>query len=246
MSIDPSDNELIEQYLLGKMTEEEVHDFLVRVENDREFARKLRLLKTFPEMMSEPARREYEKQQAEAATPLVIKRSHHFPRSRFIVWASVVAVVIAGIALFLIYHKTGSGTNDVAGEDKAVQQLVVAKSPLVPVKDTQTRTFHQQPEEMKVTLDVNRGTGQKAIELLTPADGMTFSREDSIHFSWAQKTDTFTRFYIFSETNDQVVFWRGIRPGVREYNVPGSSIYTGKYYWFVGTREQKRSFIITE
>jgi hypothetical protein len=246
MSNNPSDNALIEQYLLGRMTEEEVHDFLVRVENDRELARKLRLLKTFPEMMSEPARREYEKQQAEAAAPLVMKRSHHSHGSRYIFWTVIIAIVAASIAIFIILNKTGPGKQAATGEDKVVQQPVDVKSPAVPVKDTQMRTIPLQPEEKNETREMNGGTGQKAIELLTPADGMTFSREDSIQFRWAQRTDTFTRFYIFSETNDQVVFWRGIRPGVREYKVPGSSIYTGKYYWFVGTREQKRSFVISE
>src|ERR1039457_5228971 len=100
MSIDPVDNDLIEQYLLGKMTETEVHDFLVRVENDRELARKLRLLKTFPEMMSDQGRLEFEKKQAEAAVPVVRKRFFLFLKLRTIFWvAIIIAVILTGIVL---------------------------------------------------------------------------------------------------------------------------------------------------
>ena len=67
-----------------------------------------------------------------------------------------------------------------------------------------------------------------------------------ILFNWTQKTDSFTRFYIISELHDQVMFWRGIKPGIREYKVPGNYLFPGKYYWYIGTKEEKHTFIINE
>src|ERR1035437_5189151 len=46
MNDDPVDNELIERYLLGKLTDAEVRSFKIRLGADREFARKFRLIST--------------------------------------------------------------------------------------------------------------------------------------------------------------------------------------------------------
>jgi hypothetical protein len=87
---------------------------------------------------------------------------------------------------------------------------------------------------------------QKTISLLSPADGMTVPRKEVILFNWTQKTDSFTRFYIFSELNGQVVLWRGITPGKREYKVPGLYLLPGKYYWYVGSKEEMHTFTVIE
>lgn len=80
--------------------------------------------------------------------------------------------------------------------------------------------------------------------LLTPGDGGKFSQNETLRFSWSMKTDTFTRFYLVSEPAEKVVLWKGIRPGVRGFEYPGKLLYPGKYYWYVGTKEQTRSIII--
>ncbi|MEI6173600.1 MAG: hypothetical protein WCR01_07580 [Bacteroidota bacterium] len=48
-----ADANLIEKYINGKLTPAEVHDFENRLDEDREFARKYRFIKTFPEMMKD-------------------------------------------------------------------------------------------------------------------------------------------------------------------------------------------------
>ena len=53
MDTNQADIDLIERYLNGKLTSSEVYNFENRLGEDREFARKCRLLKTFPEMMRE-------------------------------------------------------------------------------------------------------------------------------------------------------------------------------------------------
>ena len=66
MSTDLADNALIEKYLLRKLSDKEVEAFELRLEDDREFSRKFRLIKTFPEMMSEEGRKEMEGKMNEA------------------------------------------------------------------------------------------------------------------------------------------------------------------------------------
>jgi hypothetical protein len=241
----PTDNDLIERYMLGKLTEAEIRDFEIRLGDDRELRRKLRLFKTFPEMMSEPARHEYEKILAEDAAPVVKKKPFRFMKPLYLILVAISFVVIIGIALLFIFIGKGHQKKNVVREENVIQKADVVKSE-VPVKDTLVVAPPVPQPERKETREVTGGTGEKAIELLNPEDGTNFSRKEMILFNWTQKTDSFTRFYIFSERNDQVIFWRGIRLGIREYKVPGDYLYPGKYYWYVGTRKEKRTFIINE
>ncbi len=246
MSNVPIDNDLIEQYLLGKLTDAEIRSFEGRLGVDREFARKFRLLKTFPEMMSNQGRLEYEKNRAETAMTVIKRKPFRFLKPRYLVWA-ISCIVFIGIALLFIFMRQNQQTENVVPKENGIRKADIVKPEVVPVKDSQIVSQPQnQQQENKEIRTVTDGAVQKAIELLNPAEGMKFSRKEMILFNWKQTSDTFTRFYIISELNDKVVFWRGIRPGIREFKVPGSSLYPGKYYWFIGTKEQKRSFIISE
>jgi len=253
MSVDPIDNDLIERYLLGKLTDAEIRSFKVRLDDDREFARKFRLFSMFPEMMSEPARIEYEKKLAEVATPVVRKKQKRLFKPKYFIGAAVLIIIATGILLLLKFTGTGNRTQEVVKEVKSVQEPIVFKTPVAPAKDTQTIKVQKDTQTVKMTQpekkeipEVKKGAVQKAIELFNPAEGMTFSRKDMIRFKWTQKTDSFTRFYIYSVLNDHVILWRGIPPGIREYKVPGNTLNPGKFYWYVGTKEKKRSFIVSE
>jgi hypothetical protein len=245
MSVDPIDNDLIEKYLLGKLNDAEIRSFKSRLENDREFARKFRLISTFPELMSQPARLEYEKKLAETSAPVLRKRSYRFLKFRYLVWAVVITFIVTGILLLIMFIGTGNQKQNVVREKTVVPGPKVINAVKAPVKDTQA-VIAPLPTERKEIREETDGNSKKAIQLLTPAEGMTFSRKEMIQFNWNQKTDSFTHFYIYSELNDHVVLWRGIRPGTREYKVPGNTLYPGKFYWYVGTTDNKRSFIVNE
>src|ERR1035438_9820849 len=155
MSNIPVDNDLIERYLLGKLTDEEIHDFLARVENDRELARKFRLIKMFPEMMSEQGRGEYERKLAYAATPVIRRNPFRFMNWRFFVRASILFVVITAIALlyFLVEQYLQKGNR--IPEVKEIRKEDNVKPASAPVKDTavvippQPQAL-QQPENKKI------------------------------------------------------------------------------------------------
>ena len=105
-----------------------------------------------------------------------------------------------------------------------------------------------EPENKTVIPAVDKPveTAPEVIELITPADGIALGRSEDILFNWKQKTDSFTNFYIYSEVQDKMVFWRGIKPGIREYKVPVKFLRPGKFYWFVGTKDVRRTFTISE
>ncbi|MEI7662790.1 MAG: hypothetical protein WCK34_11345 [Bacteroidota bacterium] len=235
MNASQNDIDLIERYLLGKLTDAEIHAFEARLEEDREFARKCRLIKTFPEMMSEAGRVEYGKLAEVEAAPEVVKKKFRIPLPGNLAWGALAIVLIVAVALYFIMNARPV-------EDKAVK----TESPLL--TDTSAVPVKQAPEKKPEISGVDNPVNpvQRAIELDNPADGMTLSRKEDHLFNWQQETDSFTNFYIYSELQDKMVFWRGIKPGIREYKVPAKFLYPGRFYWYVGTKEVKRSFVISE
>jgi hypothetical protein len=249
----PPDNELIESYLLGRLNETEARDFLLRVEDDREFARKFRLIKTFPELMSEEGRRELERQQAQAVPGEKKKASRHFPKRKTVAWsAAIVLVLILSAILFLfIVPGTKNGTVVTGDTVRKAKELPVSPVPVKPVAPVPADTA----KKAATTKASSEGTGpvaipvkeaQDGIRLLSPADDAKFSRNDLIRFEWAMKADTFTRLYVVSRTTGKTALWRGIRPGTRSLEVPGTTFYPDRYDWYVGTKEHSRSFVVYE
>ena len=84
----------------------------------------------------------------------------------------------------------------------------------------------------------------KSIELGSPADNLVVNRNEEILFTWKQATDSFTNFYIISEANNKLAWWRGIRPGIRELRVSATNFKPGRFYWYVGTKDNKRTLIV--
>lgn len=243
-----TDNELIEQFLLGRLTDKEVQRFKTRLEKDREFRRKYNLIRTFPEMMSEEGREELQKQQAEKLERETEKHSTGYShRNRIIVLAAVAFVIITGMVLFLLLKGVRQKQENAVVTENPPEETIAASPVAAPVKDTQAAVINK-PEQpvAKVIREDEPISPSGPVVLLTPDDGKVFRRNEPVHFSWKMETDSFTRFFIFSESREKPVLWRGIRPGVREYEVPGNYLYPGKFYWFVGNRAQKKTFIIAE
>jgi hypothetical protein len=247
MSTNPADNDLIERYLLGKLTGEESRAFQARLEKDREFARKFRLISAFPEMMSEPARIEFENKQADLVATVVKKKSVSRRNKRYFLWTAFIIAALTGAILFFIFSKADHQNDQIVHKESMVSKEAVVKTAVAPVRDPfQTKPIPIPIKVEKPKVEVEKGSFQKAINLLTPADGMTFSRKEEILFNWTMRTDSFTRFYVFSRNNDKLILWRGIRPGIREYKIPVNYLYPGKFYWYVGNKSQQSSFVIHE
>ncbi len=232
MDTNQADIDLIERYLNGKLSSSEVFNFENRLGEDREFARKCRLLKTFPEMMREPGNIEPVKIEVKSNTDKSERKYSNPFKPIYLVWGAT-AVLIIGISIFFIVTKS----------NRPVEKPVTLK----PVPSTVTQSIPQVKQPDKITEPKRfESTTGKPIELKAPTDGMTFSRKDEILFSWKLETDTFTNFYVFSELNDKLVWWRGIKPGIRENKVAAMNFKPGRFYWYVGTKEVKRTFSVIE
>lgn len=249
MSIDPADNALIEKYLLGKLTKTEIAEFHARVDDDREFARKFRLIKMFPEMMSEPSRLEMEKKLKETADRVIADKASRFPRKKILTLTGSV-VVVTGVILLILFiivklsHRPAQPEQaNIKTPPEKVEMPVVTP----PKKDSTVKASQPVKTEVKeIQKTPVEETSQKITGTVTPTGGVACSRKDLIIFRWTQKCDTFTRLYIYSETNGKLMLWRGITPGTQQYKIPGNYLYPGKFYWYVRSKEEKHSFAVVE
>jgi hypothetical protein len=236
MSHDPKANDLIERYLLGKLSDTEIKGFNQRLGMDREFARKFRLIRDFPEMMSVQGQKEFQQKLAERTEHEGEIKKFRLPKPSRLIWTTiaVVSIVIAILFLFFILRKSHS---DVPVLNNGNQ--VKNKTNKVPVKQ-ETEKAKEIPSIIKPV-----ETKQNDIELVNPAEGVILGRNAEVLFSWKQETDTFTRLYVFSDFNDKLILWRGINPGIREYRISGKNFFPGRYYWYIGTNKIRRTFTIT-
>lgn len=154
-------------------------------------------------------------------------------------------MLVAGILiclLFITIFRSGKNSADQVSVTKPVEKAMNRKPFILNTTTAETKTA--QPE-ISGTL-MSEDNSLKPIELEAPADSMIFNRNGEILFRWKQKTDSFTNFYIISEISNLRVWWRGIRPGIRELKIPAINFKPGKFYWYVGTKEVKRTLVITE
>ncbi len=230
MDLESEDIELIKKYLDGKLTGPELQAFNYRLEDDREFARKFRIRKAFPSLL--PDNSQYRQTvKTEKISDETTEKPVSSKISRKTLWIFSVGVFLIITTVLFILFRTSDRN----------QAIHVIRN------DTGSGPFRlldrfQISQEEKLSIEES----DVAIVLISPAIDESFSRNAEIVFSWKQKTDSLTNFFIRSEISHKMLWWRGIKPGIRAYRLPPRTFLPGKYYWYVGNREIRRTFIITE
>lgn len=261
MESDKSDLDLIERYLNGSLSAHEIDLVERRIEDDREFARKLRLRKTFPHVMK-PGEVDKENQ------PGLQDFSWEFDLKsrRNIHWKGILLLTLLVIPAILFTYFYVTDPPEAADEPKEVS-IAPAHDPVtaLPVANTsepsgniQTSQTNQpsQPSQTSQTSQPSQ-TSQTQIDntinasgepfiLVSPNDGALIDRTGEISFRWQQIPDSITHIYIIAESTQNVIWWRAVRTGIREFNVPASHFRAGKYRWYVGMKKTMRSFSISE
>lgn len=238
MDQDAADLALIERKLQGLLSTNEEIDFEDRLEADHEFARKYRLRQSFPSLFHAEGP-DVIGQHIDAPQPQVISRAPS--RTGKKVGAAMVLIVLAGILIYAGWYLTRPD-GDQPGK---LPPAPAEKTSIAPASDS----IAGKPEKVQVT---SSGTVSlpdsftAPILLEAPGENITFSRSDEIHFRWQMETDSFTNFYILKAPDSKMVWWRGIRPGIREYILPPVKLSTGEYYWYVGQKKYGRKLQIRD
>lgn len=249
MESDKSDLDLIERYLNGDLSAHEIGLVEKRLKHDREFARKLRLRKTFPHVMK-PGEVDKENQ------PGLQDFSWEFDLKsrRNIHWKGILLLTLLVIPAILFTYFYVTDPPEAADEPKEVS-IAPAHDPVtaLPVADTsepsgniQTSQTNQPSQTSQAQIDNTINASGEPFILVSPNDGALIDRTGEISFRWQQIPDSITHIYIIAESTQRVIWWRAVRTGIREFNVPASHFRAGKYRWYVGMKKTMRSFSISE
>lgn len=272
MITDQADIELIEKFISGKLNHDELVDFETRLEEDHEFARKFRLRKAFPslfnakgnDLIMQVIKKEDEKEEIPE-----IRAGEDNPRSfrpAYIIWPALILIMAVALVWFF-FLRPKPGVDMVAGQTKTpvkttlpLKQEVKARpsvQPAATVNASNQSTAVEKPAVQSATSEVAAPVKPRqepvkpsgihgVIELISPVDNVVVTRGEDIVFKWKMTTDSFTNFYLIGEANNKLAWWRGIKPGIRELTIPAVNFKAGKFYWYVGSREFKRTLIIME
>lgn len=231
MNEDLEDIDLIERYLEGKLNEAELRSFNDRLDDDREFARKVRIRKAFPSLVKDSG----EPVKNAVAEPPASGGNHNASQHKAIRLNSrvLLLIFIAAVLATVIFLIVRPGFRGMKQEIRVFNSFTTKDS---------AREQEKEPVESKaVTTDAGA-----PIVPEVPEREQSFSRNEEILFQWRQTTDSLTNFYIFSPSLKKMLYWKGIKPGIREFLLPSRTFIPGRYYWYVGSREYGRFFVITE
>lgn len=229
------DLELIERYLKGDLSRTELSDFQDRLDSDHEFARKLRLRQSFPSLFHAAGADLISTMDAPSMESVPQKKTRS-PVKRHVI-AGAILLVAAVIAGLLIYMSPKA-------PEKPEEKMAIADS--VPEKTQPAAEVPAARVVQPVDTPEQEETASGPVAPDVPADSIVLPRDEEILFRWTMETDSFTNFYIHAIPSGKLMWWRGIRPGVRELTLPAGKLWKGTYFWYVGDRKYGRTLIIRD
>lgn len=256
MEPDKNDLDLIKRYLQGALAPDEIDGVQIRLKHDREFARKVRYMQTFPTAQEDNSvKSSPEPSLQDFSWEFDLKKRVHLS------WPSIMVitllVIVFGITLFFLtsptpfeetIHSLFSINESTEPVNNHPPELLPTDSagvaPMQQKKDTAVlKPVEVKPVEVKPTIVQNSSS---SYTLKTPEDGAIIPRGSEIHFTWQQLPDSITHIYILSAPSQKVIWWRAVRTGVREFRVPASHFHPGTYQWYVGLKKSMRSFTVAQ
>lgn len=264
MDKDTEDIELIERFLKGELTHAEAVDFETRVDEDHEFARKLRLRKTFPSLFNAKGQdaivMEVDAEPEEPEEPRPEKKGSKPAGRRILI--VIAGIMLLAVIIFLVVQlilpwrdllKNAVPSGSFSAKPSVVKKPGALKS-VTPSSAVNKPSEAQIPsaqnpvpaQAVRTDSPLKPAAPPQPVELLLPIDNEVVGRGQDVVFRWKMQTDTFTNFYLISLANNKLAWWRGIKPGVRELTLPAINFKAGKFYWYVGSKEFKRILIVAD
>ncbi|MEI7491156.1 MAG: hypothetical protein WCK92_07155 [Bacteroidota bacterium] len=254
MNTELEDIDLIERFLSGNLSHKEAMEIETRLEEDHEFARKLRLRKTFPSLFKAEGQDEIIMDLPETPVESYLTETVRKKGSRRVLWV-IAGLLILAVSGFLfirfllpVFKSTGHDNVLPASGEKKTTELKTTSQTSAEKKTIEAaglKTTAQVQAAATPATSVPEAIG-RPVELLLPVNNEVISRGEDVVFRWKQRTDSFTNFYLISEANNKLAWWKGIKPGIRELTIPNINLKTGKFYWYVGSKEYRRTLIVAD
>ncbi len=223
-----NDIDLIERFLDGALSEDELDAFHQRLEEDQEFAQLVDLRKALPDHWRKAA--EYEKTREEVGNALKLTAHKGIYRLNMIVLSIAASIVIVvGISIALIF---GVGDRWFSEEDQ----------PIVQQNDTVLTPEIDTPEE-KAKIAAYSSDSIQGIRLIYPKEGDSIKKTEAIIFKWEYQGDTTTTFYLILKESG-IVHKAEVKPGQQSFTLPTEIVKPGVYSWYLAKDILTRGFRI--
>jgi len=207
-----TDNDLIEGFLDGSLSNEQNAFFEERVKSDKAFAEALAQRQLLQKAYVEATKRIELKNHIRSIISDE-KRKTANQRTFWLIAASI--TILVGIGSFLLFKPKQTLNNNVAKQDSLPpEDQLVSPNKTNIVEFGTLDTLHQQNEDIKTLL---------------PAEGAVFSQTDTILFS-RQNVDVNEMLTITDKTGS-VIFKTTIQSGTAEYIVLPFALKPGTYFW---------------
>jgi len=220
METDPKDIELIERFLDNKLSKEESSDFFKRVNEDREFAKLVKLREVMPDLLKDADN--YRKIREEVKSTLNFQGGKwlFFHNPAQMALAAVILLLIATVVIFFVTKEHGI--------------LPFIKNDNLVKKNDTLMIQKKGGPDFKANKDI----------YYSPLNGSVFISSDKIIFRWKPVHDSTFQFMIFLKEQTIPVYHKEIHHGQDSILLPPGTIKPGEYQWYIGDKKIKHSFII--
>lgn len=230
MQADPKDIDLIERYLDGELTEEEITYFQDRVYSDSEFEKLFLFRKELPAFWKSVSQYEEVSKTIQHALSY---RNHSIRfgsyRTILAIAASVILLIGIGVVLFFVTMKNPSRFNQdqMVYQEDTLENFQIEQP--VPKANREFFTIDTIPEN----------------KLIKPVEDAIFSDDHDMLFEWILETEADSIFFTITTGKNKVVLKQELHNGQTSYVLKKHSLPAGGYRWFLTGTEEVRKFYIT-
>lgn len=219
MEFNEKDMQLIEEYLDGNLSKEEVDTFRQRLKNDEDFARAFELRKKMPALMKDALEFETTREEVRAAIQQEKTLIYGFNRN----WIYAAATIVILIGLFIVVKFTN--TND---GDPGTQMA----------EDSQNETLKiDNPTNYAKFTEIERN-----VEIVSPIEFQAFQQGKNVILKWQSESLGTAQIAVLKFGQEEILFFTEIVLSDREFVLPNKNLEPGKYIWYINDTVLSGSF----
>lgn len=242
---DPKSNfDLIEDFFDGNLNEEELAQFNKRLEKDPEFTKQFNFRKNLAEKWL--AAREYETIKDQVGRIIKESKSRALFRKYYLpVAASIIILLgIYGVIRLANYNedseRIAQDQEEIIIPDTTADSTKKDKLLIPQIDELEFKAnieYFQDPDSINLLM--------QNITLTTPINNEKYTVSDSIELAWETTINQEFYLYIFSISEDTMIFKTRIDLSKGKYLVQSNALEIGSYYWFLVSPEKHGKFIIS-
>lgn len=211
----------IEDFLEGRLSEAENKEFREQLSSDKELDQLYRQRIALGTNWMKA--KKYEETRHTVSE--IIREAKSDKKNKLFIWSAAASIFVllsvSGIVIFNRYPATQTG---IVGKSQGVE------TPIVPhIKFAEKKASIHYLDELK---------------MLAPINNKTYTRNDSIVFSWHSKADAESNLIIENQNTEKTVYREKIKISSGKFVLEKKFLPEGKYQWFIEGFAGKEKFSV--